>query len=440
MTFAKSNPNTDKTAKNGKLSREPQSNSETHVDISPYQRLDSRQLNALLSQHKIEVPADTDDSGKIRAAIEHHVSCGDVLVGSGTLQVLPDGFGFLRSRWFNYLGSPDDIYVSPSQIRKFRLTNGDLVSGQIRPPKDNERFFALLRVQSVNQLEPERASDADDFDDLKALVPNVPVELGKSPNTSCQIVDLIAPVGFGQRCVVVGPPRSGKTRLIRNLCEGFLAAHNEVYAFVLLIDQRPEEITELENTLNGDRCEVISSVMDNNSQRHNDVAMMVLSKAKRMVELGENVAIFLDSLTNLASFELGPGFSASQLESDSLTQTRSFLADAKRTENAGTLTIISTLTVDSNNELDEPIARILRNAANLEIQLDSELVKRRIWPAIDLHQSQSQQEETLLGKKYEQVCKLRRLLCDKSLPEAMDWLLAQLKESGSDDAWLNKLG
>jgi len=436
MTFAKSDPRPDKTGSR-ETPKRPSDSASRYVDVSEYQCLDSRQLNALLSQHKLELPRDASDADKIRAVIDQHVKAGDLLVGSGTLQVLPDGFGFLRSRWFNYLGSPDDIYVSPSQIRKFRLTNGDVVKGQIRPPKENERFFALLRVESVNQLEPERAADAPDFDELKALVPKVAFNLEESSDDLSRVVDLIAPIGLGQRGIIVGPPRSGKTRLMKNLCQSVVEKHADIYTFMLLVDQRPEEVTELENELNGDRCEVISSIIDSNSQRHNDVAMMVFSKAKRMVELGKDVVIFLDSLTKLAHFELGPGFSASHLESDALSGTLSFLAAAKRTEEAGTLTLISTLAVDSSHELDEPIARILRNTANLEIQLDSDLVKRRIWPAINLHESQSQQEESLLGERYEQVCKLRRSLCDRSASESMEWLLAKLKGSAKD--WLNEI-
>ena len=439
MTFAKSNPGADRKSKpdskptSGKSESDPR-----RVEITEYQCLDSRQLNALLSQHKINISEDADDAAKIRAVIDHHVSAGDILVGSGTLQVLPDGFGFLRSRWFNYLGSPDDIYVSPSQIRKFRLTNGDVVKGQIRPPKENERFFALLRVQSVNQLEPEKAADAVDFDELKALMPSTPFQIGKdAQNEASQIVDLIAPIGFGQRAVIVGPPRSGKTRLLKQICASIQENHSNVYSFVLLVDQRPEEITELEDQLNGNRCEVISSVMDNNSQRHNDVAMMVFSKAKRMVELGEDVVICLDSLTNLARFELGPGFSPNQVDSDALVRTLDFLTAAKRTEESGSLTLISTLVVDPANELDTSISQVLRSTANLEIQLDSALVKRRVWPAINLHESQSQQEETLLGDQYETVCKLRRKLSDLNPSEAMEWLLSKLKDKDQD--WLSKI-
>lgn len=440
MAVGKSKPPHESSSSSGDRS----DSAESFVDVTEYQKLDERQLDALLSQFKIQTDKTLDSAAKIRALIAYHGSQGDKLVGSGTLQVLPDGFGFLRSRWFNYLGGPDDIYVSPSQIRKFRLTNGDVVEGQVRPPKENERFFALLKVFKVNDLNPEKAVEAPEFNDLSPLAPNRQLLLcQKELNDSCRIVDLVSPVGFGQRSIIAGPPHSGKTRLLADLCESALAGHPEIYAFVLLVDQRPEEIAELERRLNGARCEVISSVFDENAFRHHDVAMMVLEKAKRMVELGQDVVIFLDSLTNLARFELGPGCSVENLEADSLSRTRSFLASARRTENAGSLTIVGTLTIDSSSDLDDAITESLQCTSNMQIQLDHELVKRRIWPAINVHRSQAQQEETLLGDRYEAVCKLRRKIGDRSSSEAMDFLLSKIEkadsDSNSDDAWLDTL-
>ncbi len=410
---------------------------EKFVDVSEYQKLDSRQLNALLSQHKVSVSPDSSVEEKIRAVLDHHLKLGEKLVGAGTLQILPDGFGFLRSRWFNYLGGPDDIYVSPSQIRKFNLANGDVVRGQVRPPKDNERFFALLRVFKVNDLNPEDASKVPEFDQLPPLAPMVRIELDSANASSiCRIVDVISPMGFGQRGIIASPPRSGKTRLIKHLCQELLANYSEVHAFVLLVDQRPEEVAELEDLLDSDRCEVISSVFDETSFRHNDVAMMVLEKAKRMVETGADVVIFLDSLTSLARFELGQAYSKTHLETDSLPKTKSFLASARRTKDSGTLTILGTLKTESTNELDDSIAEALRDTANLEIRLDRELVQRRIWPAINIHDSQSQQEETLLEDRYDPVCKLRRSLGDLSAAEAMESLLAKIDDSNSNSEML----
>lgn len=422
MTVAKSN----RKSNSGKSS----DSTKKQIDVSELQTLDSRQLDALVSQNKLELSEDATDGEKIHAVIHHHVSQGNSLVGSGTLQVLPDGFGFLRSRWFNYLGGPDDIYVSPSQIRKFRLTNGDIIEGQIRPPKENERFFALLRIFEVNRLDPDEAKNAPDFEELRALSPNERIQMNSdSHGNTCRVVDLIAPVGLGQRGIVVGPPRSGKTRLIADLCETMLEVSPKLYAFMLLVDQRPEEITDLENRLNGTRCEVISSVFDDSSQRHNDVSMMVLERAKRMVELGDDVVLFLDSLTNLARFELGPACLPEHVKPDALNNTRSFLAAAKRTEEVGTLTIISTLTTDSGNEIDGPVTDIIRASANMEIRLDAELVKRRVWPAINIHESQTQQEEQLLGDQYDSACKIRRSLGDKSAVDAMESLLETITSS-----------
>ena len=436
MAVGKSNSKIDQSTP----SKENSDSSEKFVNVEEFQNLDDRQLNALLSQHKIDVATDADSVDKVRAVIQYHVSLGHKLVGEGTLQVLPDGFGFLRSRWFNYLGGSDDIYVSPSQIRKFRLTNGDLVKGQIRLPKENERFFALLRVFKVNQLDPSEASKVPEFDDLAPLAPNAQMSFATDcDDSSCRIVDLVSPIGFGQRGIIVGPPRSGKTRLIKQLCRSIFSSRSETYTFVLLVDQRPEEVAELNRDLSGKRCEVISSVFDENSFRHHDVAMMVFEKAKRMVELGADVVIFLDSLTNLARFELGPGFSASSLDTDSLPRTRSFLASARLTEDAGSLTIIGALTTNSTSELDDAITESLRSTCNLEIRLDHELVKRRIWPAINVHHSQSQQEEVLLGDSYGAVCKLRRKLGDLSASEAMDFLLSKIESSKSNDDWLGEL-
>lgn len=412
-------------------------NNEQFVDVSEYQKLDDRQLNALLSQHKATVSQDSSAEEKIRAILDHHLKLGEKLMGSGTLQILPDGFGFLRSRWFNYLGGPDDIYVSPSQIRKFDLANGDVVQGQVRPPKDNERFFALLRVFSVNALDPEDASKVTEFDRLPPLSPDVRIKLdSRQASTICRIVDMVAPIGFGQRAIITSPQRSGKTKLIEQLCQEIQGNYPKVHVFVLLVDQRPEEIAEMEDLLENDRCEVISSVFDEASFRHNDVSMMVLEKAKRMVETGTDVLIFLDSLTSMARFELGNAYSRNYLESDSLGKTKSFLASARRTADAGTLTILGTLKTDASNELDDAIAESLRGTANLEIKLDRELVQRRIWPAINIHDSQSQQEEALLEDNYKAVCKLRRCLGDLSAAEAMEMLLTKIDETKTNSKLL----
>lgn len=409
------------------------------VDVAEFQNLDQRQLDALISQQKINVPADASDSEKVHALIDHHAARGDKLIGSGTLQVLPDGFGFLRSRWFNYLGGPDDIYVSPSQIRKFRLANGDSVEGQIRLPKENERFFALLRVFKVNQLDPGDAKATPHFDDLRPLPSNKAIVLDNSSDL-CRIVDLISPLGYGQRALVVGPARSGKTRILSELCEAVLEGSKKLYAFMLLVDQRPEEVNELEDRLNGPRCEVISSVFDENTQRHNDVSMMVLEKAKRKVEAGEDVIIFLDSLSKLAGFELERESRSKQSSGETLIETRAFLAAAKQTESAGTLTIISSLTVDESNEQDAFVAETLRATANMEIALDEELVKRRIWPAIDLHHSQARLEEELLGDRYKSVCKLRRAIGGLDSVDAAQNLLERIEQSDSNQELLDDFG
>jgi len=430
MAIGETNPKSKPPLKSDKKTN----SEETFVDVSEYQKLDGRQLDALLSQYKLQMAKDVSPEEKIRELLEHHLKLGHKLSGVGTLQILPDGFGFLRSRWFNYLGGPDDIYVSPSQIRKFSLTNGDVVEGQIRPPKDSERFFALLRVFKVNQKDPDDAAKVPQFEELSSRAPNVCMTLDSGEaNSTCRIVDIVAPIGFGQRGIIASPSRSGKTKLIEHLCQEVLANHSKLHVFVLLVDQRPEEIGEMEDLLESDRCEVISSVFDDTNFRHHDVAMMVLEKAKRMVETGMDVLIFLDSLTDLAKFELGPGYPKNHLESDSIPKTKSFLASARRTEDAGTLTILGTLKIESSNELDDSIAEVLRGTANLEIRLDRELVQRRIWPAINIHHSQTRQEEVLLGDLYDPVCKLRRSLGSMSAAEAMDALLTKIDKTASND-------
>jgi transcription termination factor Rho len=250
---------------------------------------------------------------------------------------------------------------------------------------------------------------------------------------------MIAPIGFGQRGIIASPPRSGKTKLIQSLCQEVLANDSKVHVFILLVDQGPEEIGEMEDLLEGERCEVISSVFDETTFRHHDVAMMVLEKAKRMVETGVDVIVFVDSLTSLAQFELGQSYSKTHLESSSLPKTKSFLASARRTKDAGTLTILGTVKVESGNELDESIAEVLRGTANMEIRLDRELVQRRIWPAINIHLSQCKQEEVLLNGLYDSVCKLRRSLGKLSASEAMEDLLTKIDKTESNNDLLDSM-
>lgn len=418
----------------------------TSVEVSELQRAGLPQLNALLKQLRIHVGADWTRDDRLREILIKYNQEGRTLIGSGTLQILPDGFGFLRSLTYSYLSSAEDIYVSPSQIRKFNLDDGSVVSGHIRPPKENERYFALLRVLQVNGHDPQNAADAANFDDLQSQTPHTMIRFETEPkNITGRIVDLIAPIGFGQRGVIVSPQRSGKTRLIEELGRAVATNHPEAYVFCLLINERPEDVEEMKQRLANDRCEVVCSSIDESASRHSDVANIVLEKAKRMVEAGQDVVLFFDSLTDFARVELEFDKSwqdareDSPLRSDSLSLSKRFLRSAICVDGGGSLTIVSTLRIETDLPVDDQIRDSLRGIANHEIVLDRQLVQQRIWPAINIHKSGTQREEDLLGADTAAVHTLRRKLGGDSAATAMEKLTALLKTHATNQDLLNSL-
>jgi transcription termination factor Rho len=356
-----------------------------------------------------------------------------LMYGEGTLEILPDDFGFLRSANYHYLSCPDDIYVSPSQIRRFGLRNGSTISGQIRPPKENERYFALLRVEAVNHEDPNILAMKPLFDELTPVHPDVRIVMeAPDGDINTRVTDLIVPVGFGQRGLIVSPPRAGKTVLMQKMAKAALANYPDLYVFMLLIDERPEEVTDMERQVKGKRCEVISSTFDEAPSRHIQVSEMVLDKAKRMVEYGKNVIIFLDSITRLARAwntecpASGKTLSGG-VDANALQRPKRFFGSARRVEEGGSLTILATALIDTGSRMDDVIFEEFKGTGNLEIVLDRSLVDKRIWPAIDVNRSGTRREEMLLDpEEYRRISILHRLLSDMNPAEAMEFLTSRL--------------
>lgn len=375
--------------------------------------------------------------------LKERVKLNGLMYGEGTLEVLPDGFGFLRSPDYHYLSCPDDIYVSPSQIRRFGLRTGATVSGQIRPPKENERYFALLRVEAINYQDPNLLSQKVFFDDLTPLHPDTRVRMETTAEeVNMRVVDLIVPIGFGQRGLIVSPPRAGKTVLMQKMAKAALVNFPELYVFMLLIDERPEEVTDMERQVKGPNCEVISSTFDEPASRHIQVANMVLEKAKRMVEYGHDVLIFLDSITRLARAHNAECPNSGKIlsggvDANALQAPKRFFGAARKVEEGGSLTIIGTALVDTGSRMDEVIFEEFKGTGNQEIVLDRKLVDRRIWPAIDINRSGTRKEEMLLDpEEYRRVCILRRVLNDMNPPDAMELLVTRLAKTKTNAEFL----
>ncbi|GAB5402458.1 MAG: transcription termination factor Rho [Aureliella sp.] len=369
-----------------------------------------------------------------------------LMFGEGTLEILPDGFGFLRSASYHYVSCPDDIYISPSQIRRFGLQTGSTVAGQIRPPKENERYFALLRVEAINFNDPDARHKRTGFDDLTALHPEQRIVLETDADTpETRVVDMIAPIGFGQRGLIVSPPRAGKTILLQKMARAVLTNYPDAYVMMLLIDERPEEVTDMEREVRGSNCEVVSSTFDEPTSRHIQVAHMVLEKAKRMVEHGVDVVIFMDSITRFArawnsecpqSGKLLTG----GLDANALQKPKAFFGSARKVEEGGSLTILATALVDTGSRMDEVIFEEFKGTGNLEIVLDRSLVDRRIWPALDINQSGTRREEILMdADEHKRVSALRRVLSEMNPPDAMEKLLERLSKSKTNAEFLMSL-
>ncbi len=375
--------------------------------------------------------------------LKERVKLNGLMYGEGTLEVLPDGFGFLRSPDYHYLSCPDDIYVSPSQIRRFGLKTGTTVSGQIRPPKENERYFALLRVEAINYQDPNVLSSKVSFDELTPLHPDSRIRMETtSAEIEMRVVDMIVPIGFGQRGLIVSPPRAGKTILMQKMAKAALKNYPDLYVFMLLIDERPEEVTDMEREVKCSNCEVVSSTFDEPATRHIQVSEMVLEKAKRMVEYGRDVLIFLDSITRLArawNSECPPSgkLLSGGVDANALTRPKRFFGSARKVEEGGSLTVIGTALVETGSRMDEVIFEEFKGTGNQEIVLDRKLVDRRIWPSIDINRSGTRKEEMLMDpEEHRRVTILRRVLNDMNPPDAMELLVNRLQKTKTNAEFL----
>jgi transcription termination factor Rho len=366
-----------------------------------------------------------------------------LIFSEGVLETLPDGFGFLRAPNYNYLPSPDDIYISPSQIRKFGIQTGDTVSGQVRPPKENERYFALLKVEAINFEDPEQAKDKVLFDNLTPLHPDERLNLEHSPSDlSTRVVDLVTPIGKGQRGLIVAPPRTGKTMLLQAIANSITTNHPEVALIVLLIDERPEEVTDMQRSVNG---EVISSTFDEPAQRHVQVAEMVIQKAKRLVEHKRDVVILLDSITRLARAynTVTPPSGrvlTGGLDANALQKPKRFFGAARNIEEGGSLTIMATALIDTGSRMDDVIFEEFKGTGNMELHLERKLVEKRVYPAIDIDKSSTRKEELLIDAAVlNKVWVLRKVLHSLNPVEAMELLLEKLKQTKTNKEFLESM-
>ncbi|MGA2401143.1 MAG: transcription termination factor Rho [Syntrophobacteraceae bacterium] len=390
-----------------------------------------RELMTIAKAYSIDGASSMRKQELIFALLQAQAEMSGLIYGEGVLEILPDGFGFLRSQNYNYLPGPDDIYVSPSQIRRFNLRTGDSISGQIRPPKDNERYFALLKVEAVNYEDPEIARDKILFDNLTPLYPDRRIRLETvADNLSTRVMDLLTPIGSGQRGLIVAQPRTGKTMLLQNIANATANNHKDAYLIVLLIDERPEEVTDMQRNV---RAEVVSSTFDEPPQRHVQVAEMVIEKAKRLVEHKKDVVILLDSITRLArayNSVVPPSgkILSGGLDSNALHRPKRFFGAARNVEQGGSLTIIATALIDTGSRMDEVIFEEFKGTGNMEIVLDRKLADRRIFPAIDINKSGTRKEELLIQPEdLNRIWILRKLLSPLNPIDAMEFLLDKMQ-------------
>ena len=375
--------------------------------------------------------------------LEAQATQNGLIFAEGVLQVLPEGYGFLRSSSYNYLPGPDDIYISPSQIKKFDLRTGDTVSGQVRAPKESERYFALLKVEMVDGEHTEEIKKKTLFDNLTPLYPNEIINLENNPDDlSTRVMNLLTPIGKGQRGLIVAPPRTGKTILLQKIANSITANNPEIYLIVLLIDERPEEVTDMERSVRG---EVISSTFDEPADRHVQVADMVIEKAKRLVEHSKDVVILLDSLTRLARAHNAVVPHSGKIlsggvDSNALQRPKRFFGAARNTEEEGSLTIIATALIETGSRMDEVIFEEFKGTGNLEIVLDRRLADKRVFPAIDIFRSGTRKEELLLQDKVlSKVYILRKFLSDKNVVEGMEFLLEKMSKTKSNAKFLQSM-
>jgi transcription termination factor Rho len=401
------------------------------------------ELTNLAKEFKIEGASGMRKQELIFALLQAQTEKNGLIYGEGVLETLPDGFGFLRAPDYNYLPGPDDIYVSPSQIRRFMLRTGDTVSGQIRPPKDGERYFALLKVEAVNFEDPDYAREKILFDNLTPLYPDQRIKLEADPkNLSMRIMDLLTPIGMGQRGLIVSPPRAGKTVILQNIANSITHNHKEIALIVLLIDERPEEVTDMQRSVKG---EVVSSTFDEPAQRHVQVAEMVSEKAKRLVEHKKDVVILLDSITRLArayNTVVPPSgkILSGGVDSNALHRPKRFFGAARNIEEGGSLTIIATALIDTGSRMDEVIFEEFKGTGNMEIHLDRKLADKRIFPAIDINKSGTRKEELLLPEAdLNRIWILRKLLSPLNPVDAMEFLLDKIHGTASNADFLSAM-
>jgi transcription termination factor Rho len=402
------------------------------------------ELNKLARQLNVEGSSGMRKQDLIFAILQAQTEKNGLIYGEGVLETLPDGFGFLRSPDFNYLPGPDDIYVSPSQIRRFNLRTGDTIAGQIRPPKEGERYFALLKVEAVNYEEPDLAREKILFDNLTPLYPNnrIHLEVSGDSNMSMRVMDLLTPIGMGQRGLIVSPPRAGKTMILQSIANSVTVNHKDMVLIVLLIDERPEEVTDMQRSVKG---EVISSTFDEPAQRHVQVAEMVLEKAKRLIEHQKDVIILLDSITRLArayNTVVPPSgkILSGGVDSNALHRPKRFFGAARNVEEGGSLTIIATAIIDSGSRMDEVIFEEFKGTGNMEIVLDRKLADRRIFPAIDINKSGTRKEELLLSShELNRVWILRKLLQPLNSIDAMEFLQDKMKGTKDNAEFLDSM-
>jgi transcription termination factor Rho len=400
-------------------------------------------LNDVAKDLKIDSASNLRKQELIFAILQAQAEKNGVIYGEGVLETLPDGFGFLRAPDYNYLPGPDDIYISPSQIRRFNLRTGDIVSGQIRPPKEGERYFALLKVEKVNFEDPEAARDKILFDNLTPLYPEEKIRLEHDPQELCtRVMELITPIGKGQRGLIVASPRTGKTVLLQNIAKAILANHPEITLIVLLIDERPEEVTDWQRQV---KAEVVSSTFDEPAPRHAQVAEMVLEKAKRLVEHKRDVVILLDSVTRLArayNSIIPPSGKvlSGGLDANALQRPKRFFGSARNIEHGGSLTIMATALVDTGSRMDDVIFEEFKGTGNMEVHLDRKLADKRVFPSIDISQSGTRKEELLVDKEdLNKMWILRKVLSPLSTVEGMEFLIDKIKNTKTNKEFLESM-
>jgi len=413
------------------------------MDLVELKKLKISELTNMAKEFHIEGASGMRRQDLIFSLLQAHSEQNGLIYGQGVLETLPDGFGFLRAPDANYLPGPDDIYISPSQIRRFNLRTGDTIAGQIRPPKDTERYFALLKVEKVNHEDPELAREKILFDNLTPLYPDERVRLEtKSDNYSSRILDLMTPLGKGQRGLIVAPPRTGKTMLLQNIANSVSATDKDIHKIVLLIDERPEEVTDMQRSVD---AEVISSTFDEPQQRHVQVAEMVIEKAKRLVEHKLDVLILLDSITRLArayNSVVPPSgkILSGGLDSNALQKPKRFFGAARNIEEGGSLTIIATALIDTGSRMDEVIFEEFKGTGNMEIHLDRKLTDRRVFPSIDINRSGTRKEELLIKEAdLNRIWILRKLLAPLTPVDSMEFLLEKIKGTKDNKRFLDSM-